>query len=652
MIFLKFRYNILSFYIILLCNFNTSAQYISTTKKADSITVKEGSYIIINNVLTFIKSDTTFFYNDSIEFNNNSYIKSEKFYNNIHQKASQTKITNEIYHLVFTPPNNHIEDKQIHIKSETPFLKYEDKIINKISIKKLDVFGPLVTDTTLKAKTWTGNTANKLHINTRTRIIKNNLLIKKGELVNPYVFADNERILRDLPYIKDARLYLKINPLDTNLVDVDVIVKDVWSIGVEGKVKDISSVSFDIFDKNILGLGHLQENNIIYDRNYKSYLGYSGEYKIYNISGSFINSNIKYANINDREIIRVKFNRNFITSEMKYAGGYVFQNAEWNAINPIDSTCVFKINNNYQDLWLGRSFKLIKTSTKSHYRTRLIFAGRLTLNNYKFDNQISNNSLLNLYDYSRLLFSLGISKQNYYKSFMIYSFGKTEDIPYGNLIELISGIEKKENKNRLYTGIALSKSNSIQNLGYYYSKFSAGSYLYKGKHEQGIIRLDFLYFTKLFDIFNYKSRQFVKINYTSGYNRNTSENININNGNGLRNYSLSNLNGNKRLTMNIENVLFTPLFVYGFKFALFGFADIGVLGEKNNFFYTNKYYSGLGLGLRIRNENLIFKTFEIKFIYYNTAPTNGTNNMLFFSNEQSYKFGNFNINTPNIFEFN
>ena len=49
----------------------------------------------------------------------------------------------------------------------------------------------------------------------------------------------------------------------------------------------------------------------------------------------------------------------------------------------------------------------------------------------------------------------------------------------------------------------------------------------------------------------------------------------------------------------------------GFRIALFGFADFGLLGYSPNIF-KNEFYTSFGLGVRLRNERLVFNTIQIR----------------------------------------
>ena len=48
------------------------------------------------------------------------------------------------------------------------------------------------------------------------------------------------------------------------------------------------------------------------------------------------------------------------------------------------------------------------------------------------------------------LVSAAFSRQKFYKTNLIYSYGQTEDIPYGLLINVTAGKEINEFKERIY----------------------------------------------------------------------------------------------------------------------------------------------------------------------------------------------------------
>jgi hypothetical protein len=133
-------------------------------------------------------------------------------------------------------------------------------------------------------------------------------------------------------------------------------------------------------------------------------------------------------------------------------------------------------------------------------------------------------------------------------------------------------------------------------------------------------KLNFI--SPLFELWNTKVRQFVKMNYTLGINRFEIENLLIRNNFGIRGFGSRIERGKQRLTLNVESVFFQNKSILKFQSALFSFIDIGIVGPASESIFKQDYFAGLGVGVRIRNENLIFKTIQIRLAFYPNHPGN------------------------------
>jgi hypothetical protein len=91
-------------------------------------------------------------------------------------------------------------------KSEELFKPFSGLLIADIYIENIPVFGGSIYDTTVYRLTRPEKSGNAIHTNTKEKVIYNNLLFKKGDKINPFQLADNERLLRSLSFIKDAKI--------------------------------------------------------------------------------------------------------------------------------------------------------------------------------------------------------------------------------------------------------------------------------------------------------------------------------------------------------------------------------------------------------------------------------------------------------------
>ena len=127
--------------------------------------------------------------------------------------------------------------------------------------------------------------------------------------------------------------------------------------------------------------------------------------------------------------------------------------------------------------------------------SRIILGARYTNNNVFDRPLILPDSTIHLQKYRIFLGSAGFSIQKYYKTNLIYSYGRTEDIPYGGLSKLTMGKENNEFKQRTYIGSEISIGKSSRKLGYFYASAGVSAYLNMTSSEQGIFLLkDELFF--------------------------------------------------------------------------------------------------------------------------------------------------------------
>lgn len=557
-------------------------------------------------------------------------------------KASKHLITRKLYDLIIVS-NKPDSRKQISESSEIDYLKYSGRKIRKIEIQRLNVFGSNINTPGSFNPNKIESLLNKTHLNTNEFIIRKNLLFSEGDTVSPLVISDNERIIRQLPYIYDSRII--IVPISDEEADIIVLTKDVYSLGASFEYSSINKGSFALFEKNILGIGHEFRLEVPYNSDLPDSPGFGIEYNVDNISKSFINLNLYYFDGLGKKTYGFNLDRKLISSATKYAGGISIR--EMYTTEDLDTLPVPEpLKYNLQDYWLSRSFLIDKESV-----TRLIFGARYTNNNV-FDHPfILPDSYHYLQKYRIFLGSAAISIQKFYKTNLIYSYGHTEDIPYGGLFNVTVGKEINEFKDRFYAGVNLSVGQSIRSIGYLYGSLGYSSFFYGHKTEQGLFSVRTNFFSNLSYLGKFRLRNFVKIDYTRGFDRNTEEHLIIYRENGFSGFKNDSLGGVQRLSLSLESVLFSPANYFGFRFAFFAFADIGSLFGTNENIGNNDIVSSVGLGIRIRNDNLVFNTLQIRLGYFPNLPLNSKVNYFLISGEQLLHPSNFDPGPPSVLPY-
>jgi hypothetical protein len=244
--------------------------------------------------------------------------------------------------------------------------------------------------------------------------------------------------------------------------------------------------------------------------------------------------------------------------------------------------------------------------------------------------------------------SVSFSVQKYYKANLIYGYGRTEDIPYGGLLNITLGKEINEFKKRTYLGSFLSVGESVSSLGYFYGSAGFGTFINDGQTEQGILSLRASFITNLSYLGRSRIRNFVNFDYTRGFDRYSDEYLDFISENGFSGFRNDSTGNAQRLSLSIESVIFSPVNIYGFRFAAFGYADFGFLFGTNDFVGSGDMLSSIGFGVRIRNDNLVLNTLQIRFGFFPYLPEYSRVNQMIISGEQLLKPNNFEPGPPSL----
>lgn len=171
--------------------------------------------------------------------------------------------------------------------------------------------------------------ANKLHLETRPEIIRDQLLFKSGEPFSARAVRESERILRANDYLFDAR----ITPLRVHEGKVDVLVrtKDVWTLkpGVSfGRSGGENSTGFEFEESNLLGRG--KEFELAYakdvDRQTKR-LRYFDPHLV----GTWSRLGLQYEDNSDGSLREFSLDRPFYSLDARWTAGV--QIADWDRID-------------------------------------------------------------------------------------------------------------------------------------------------------------------------------------------------------------------------------------------------------------------------------------------------------------------------------
>lgn len=570
---------------------------------------------------------------------------STSLYKNIESYSNQRNLTKFIHRLIFKPlaPGT---QKRIAYKKliQKQYSNFEGKIIRHINIETLDPFGNSLADSTKVSENFFTKTGNTLHVKSQLVTIRNLLLFRQNQRFDSLKVKESERLVRSQIYVHDVSFYVEAVSPNSDSVDVFIRELDNWSI-IPNVISTSSSVSFKVVDNNFSGLGHKFRNQYTWYHSTGKDAFYTN-YFIPNIRNTFINANVDYGTDEFKNFKKsIAVERPFFSPLARWAGGvYLTQQLHKDSIWIVDSLLVYqRIKFNIQDYWAGGAMQIFKGNTVFDRTTNFMSAVRyyrmhFLEKSFETLDTLHSFSIENFY-----LASIGISTRNFVQDKYIFDFGLTEDVPVGKVYSVTAGYQDRISYSRFYLGARVSFGN-YHPWGYLSTNFEYGTFFNSSQIEQGVINVGANYFTGLFEIGNWKFRQFVKSRVTVGINRFYNDSLTLKEGYGLDGFNSSGLSGTNRFLLTLQTQSYAPWNFIGFRFGPYINCSIGMLGDAATGFKKSRVYSEIGFGVLIKNDYLVINTFQISIAFYPSIPGNGQNVFKF----NTFKTNDFGFND---FEF-
>jgi hypothetical protein len=549
-------------------------------------------------------------------------------------------------------------------RNDAPYKLFEGAVIRNIIIKDLP-FGIPLTDTSKKVVTVFTEVANTLHHTTRKAVIRNNLFFRENELLVPYLMADNETYLRQLPYIQDAVIELEpSHELSLDSVDVYVVVKDLFSLGGSISSLGLKNTDVAIKEDNITGSGNGIVIHGLYDISRRRNFGAGIEYVLRNIGNSFINFNFGYQSyypniigLKEENLYYMKLTKPLINRYAHWT--YEFDGSYHSTRNMYSSDSIYLSDVRYRyynaDAWAGYNINSTGFTTKAEDKKLRKLIGLRVI-----DQQFQDlpGKYITQYDwrYANLtaaIASFSFYRQNFYKSQYIYAFGINEDIPEGLNLTLTAGYTKKQNLSRPFMGFNYERSIFNRKNNYFSYTIRAEGYLDHKKFEDINLFGTIDYFDHLKAMGKkWKQRTFVDIGVAKQINTILNEPLYIDSKYGLPAFRGGPDGGSLRTSVKAESVFYSPWALESFRFAPFVFAYSGLFTPYNTPINTSNIYTIVGGGLRTRNESLIFGTLELKGYYFLKKNINNENWRVDISTDITFKYNTQLVRKPDFIQVN
>lgn len=549
----------------------------------------------------------------------------------------------------------------LNTKSEQPFAGHGGKIIRRITTEELG-FERVFTDTTKRIRYFGTKLLNLLHNNTKSWVIRDNLFIKENTLLNPYLVADNERFLRSLNFIQDARILVKPVPGSADSIDLLVVTKDLFSITGDVSASGLSRIEATASERNLAGMGQTVQMVVLYDKNRSPLTGYQFLYSKNNIGHTFINGTVSYSGINtgtskgleDESAFLFRLERPLFSPYSKMAGGIeVSFNGSQNVYHKPDSL-FYDYNYNIYDVWAGYNLSTNRLLiSQNQYRNRQFLAVRYFKHHFEqLPGQVGENYDPIYNDKDALLAELTFFRQEFTKTNYIYGFGTTEDVPYGYNIAVTSGWFRQADLQRPYVGVNANRY-IITDKGAFMQFFlRSGAFISKKKWEDASILAGTNLYSKLYVFSKFKLREYLKFSYTRLFNRVTSEALRINNPLGLQYFKPDSVRGMQRLSFHGETYMISDSKLLGFRLSPFVFINGAMITPENAKLSKSDIYTGIGGGLRVRNENLVFGTIELRVNYFPRTAYGMNNFRIRLTSNIRFRYNSRYVKAPDFIQLN
>lgn len=518
-------------------------------------------------------------------------------------------------------------------KNELPFNPFRGKIIRNIIVEKAG-FGKSVNDTTRVVQNLFNDIGDALHTGTADKVIRNNLFFAKGDTLYPFLLADNERFLRNLSYLQDARITINPHTGNSDSVDVIVITKDVFPVGGSLDEGSEKSASFEVNDDDLFGSGNRIQIRNLFDADRRPHYGLGFEFLKRNIAGTFLNLAAGYRN----EAPAFNSNRReeknlYLLGELPLVSPYHiwtggFEIASHFTENAYKSDSLYQSDFKYHyrilDGWIGYNIgarKQLRENFKSRLKKLVAIRGihrsfQDIPDIYKTQYNINYSNLVSV------LGSYTIFEQDFYHTNFLYGFGRNEDVPEGFSLSFTGGWSNRNKISRPYAGFEYQRFYFSNRKNYINYTLRLGAYYDKARIEDMSLLTSVEYFTKLRKLGagRWYLRHFLSGSFTQLARTVLNDPLRLSSDYGIPELHNTDFQASTRVTLNAESVFYNTWKFVGFSFAPFAFTNLSYLKQIGLNYKTGDIYSAVGAGVRTRNENLVFGTIELKAYYYTRTP--------------------------------
>lgn len=592
----------------------------------DTISLEFKELLILGDTIYYGTDDSIVVLDKKADYQilTNRFLRNEDYYEKHPEKEQEVeKSQNKFKELIM----EQIQDTKVHIPkgfnpSDEYFENFEGKIIKDIYYNQVGVLDGSVFDTTKTSTTTFGRFLNSAYTSTKLRTLENNIRFEENEAINYRILSDNERILRNLPYIEEAKIYIVPISNESDSVNILVVTKDKYPIGISVDVRDYNYFLLEPYTRNFMGLGHRIGAPFQYKGDVDPKIGYGLNYEIDNIQGTFTKAELGYFNSYDTEYFRSRLEKAFVSTDTKFGGEIAYENlatdrttTHYTPDSVYDTEDYF--HSNIYDVWLGYSIFFSRDITKPF----LNVAGRYYHESYEERPYIDPETNYSFHSNNTILGALTYQQVSFFETTKLLNYGVVEYVPVGLSFSITGGWQRTSFYDRPYAGVGANYSVLSNKTGIFSVFTDVGGYYRNSKFEDLATLVRFLYFSPLLPVKSFELRNVFALTLNNTINPLYTDKVTF--GKGVRGIENSEVYGNGTIVMRYQPIFYTPYEVLGFNFSFKPFVDIGWISDSNLFGGSKQFYSVIGIGASVKNESLIFPAMNLYVGYYPNETGDG-----------------------------
>jgi hypothetical protein len=459
-------------------------------------------------------------------------------------------------------------------------------VIGTITIDARDIFD----QEELTDNNFVGAMANKLHVRTREKIIRRELLIAPGIPYDTELIAETERNLRRLHTIGDVSIHETVR--DDGTVDLVVETHDKWtfnsgfSYNQEGGVRKLGAM---IMENNFRGRAQSVYLSYTYRNDRRDPHGWLLGFSEPRLFGSRWWTNISLHESEELSSRSVALLRPFFAESTKWScSGYLDSGRQTTKIyeNGVISREP-ESRRQRQHLWAIRSFG----------KTRKL---RLGLG-WQARRRWSTETAPSTYDRLDLVnLTVGLLSRRFIQERHLENFGRVEDLPVGYSIQTTAGYNLSPDRaGRADYYLAGNLTVTTKPTGNWYLGFNLGAHGFRTDDRWAEVQVT----GQVVQHWRLPGDQtlIARALGSHGSNWSPDRQMTLGASNGLRGFPTHRFDGQNLVVFNLEDRIFRNLDIWLLRIGGVVFWDCGTAWDDEPPIWDQRFHNAVGFGLRVEN---------------------------------------------------